>query len=230
MSLTTAQKKELSKQCHVAGYSAAQAAALLNISTVLITGYWAEWELAGIRSVSEDDRYPRFIGDRGAAMAEYGAGLIGTAFDPRAYRWYDNGHIITEFEIDLTGLDSSGTADDVIGLSAGGVAYIKQQNVEVDGVIYKVEMTCVELPLTGDADIILVQGSSGAEEFDDTVANRAVVCDGTGDWVLGETIQNLVPAITDDYYLYLTQGASDNATYTAGQFLIRLFGHPALNA
>lgn len=231
MSLTTAQKKELSKRCHVAGYSAARTAALLNISDALIAEYWTEWTLAKIRSLDEMDDYPRFVADKGSPLTEHGAGAVGTAFAPRTYRWFENEDIIKEIQIDLTGLDSSGTANDVIGLdSSGDPAYLGQQNVEEDGIIYKVEMTCLEVPTAGDADVLLVQGSAGDEEFDDTVANTATICDGTGDWALGETIQNLAPAITDDYYFYLVQGSTDDNTYTAGQFLIRMFGHPALNA
>lgn len=165
-----------------------------------------------------------------AETAEHGAGAIGTAFAPRTYRYnLPNGDICTEIQIDLTGLDSSGTANDVIGLSTGGAAYIGRYVAATYGVVYRVEMICLEVPTAGDADIILVQGSAADEAFDDTVANTAAICDGTGDWVLGETIVNNAAALTANYYLYLTQGASDDATYTAGQFLIRFYGHAALS-
>lgn len=167
------------------------------------------------------------IGD--AVAAEHGAGAIGTAFAPRTYRYTRDGTIITEVQIDLTGLDSSGVANDVIGLNTGGAAYIGRNVVATNGIIYKVEMTCLELPATGDADIILVAGSAADEAFDDTVADTAAICDGTGDWVASETIVNIAPAITANYYYYLTQGATDDATYTAGQFLIRFYGHPLLS-
>ena len=164
-----------------------------------------------------------------AESAEHGAGAIGTAFAPRTYRFNaPNGDIITEIQIDLTGLDSSGVANDVIGLNTGGAAYIGRNVVATNGVIYKVEMSCLEVPLTGDADVILVQGSAADEAFDDTVADTATVCDGTGDWVLGETI-TYTSGLTANYYLYLTQGGADDATYTAGQFLIRLYGHAVLS-
>ena len=47
--------------------------------------------------------------------AQHGAGAIGTAFAPRTYRKTVDGTIITEIHVDLTGLDSSGLANDVIG-------------------------------------------------------------------------------------------------------------------
>lgn len=165
-----------------------------------------------------------------AEAAEHGAGAIGTAVAPATHRYSVNGTIITEIKVDLTGLDASGTENDVIGLSTGGAAYLGRYVVATCGIVYRVEMSCLEVPLSGDADVILVGGSAADEAFDDTVANTVAVCDGTGDWTLGETIVNNAPAgLVANYYLYLTQGASDDATYTAGQFLIRLYGHPVLS-
>lgn len=167
-----------------------------------------------------------------AETAENGDGAVGTGGFCNTYRYTaDNGDIITEIHVDLTGLDSSGTANDVIGNKTPGTdaAYIGRNVVATNGIVYKVEMSCLEVPLTGDADVILVQGSAADESFDDTVANTATVCDGTGDWALGETI-SYTSGLTANYYLYLTQGGSDDATYTAGQFLIRLYGHAALTS
>lgn len=226
--MTAAEKKALSQKLYMNGFTQAQTAAILGISDALIEDYWEEWEEAWTKT--PDDKI--FIRDDKLGFlldAQHGAGAIGTAFAPRTYRYIDRGDIITEIQIDLTGLDSSGVANDVIGLATGGAAYIGRNVVATHGVIYRVQMTCLEIPLTGDADVILVQGSAADEEFDDTVANTAAVCDGTGDWKLGETIVN-EGGLTANYYLYLTQGASDNNTYSAGQFLIRMFGHPALVA
>ena len=166
-----------------------------------------------------------------AETAEHATGAVGTGGSVTTYRYnLQNGDICTEIQIDITGLDSSGTANDVIGTASPGTdaAYIGRNVVATNGIIYKVEMVCLEVPTGGDADIILVQGSAADETFDDTVANTATICDGTGDWVLGETIVNIAPALTANYYYYLTQGGSDDATYTAGQYLIRFYGHAAL--
>lgn len=164
-----------------------------------------------------------------AETAEYGAGALGTGGFNRLYRYnLPNGDICTEIQIDLTGLDSSGTANDVIGLSTGGAAYLTRNVVATNGILYKVEMSCLEVPLTGDADVILVAGATGTHAFDAAVGTPTAICDGTGDWALGETI-TYTSGITANHYFYLTQGATDNATYTAGQFLIRLYGHAALS-
>lgn len=160
--------------------------------------------------------------------AEYGAGAIGTGGINNLYRYnLPNGDICTEIQVDLTGLDSSGTGDDVIGLATGGAAYLTRNVVATNGIIYKVEMSCLEVPLTGDADVILVAGGTGTHAFDAAVSSPTAICDGTGDWALGETM-TYTSGITANHYFYLTQGSTDDATYTAGQFLIRLYGHAVL--
>jgi hypothetical protein len=164
-----------------------------------------------------------------AVAAEHGAGAIGTGVAPATYRRNENGTIITEIKIDLTGLDSSGTTNDVIGLAdpGTGAAYIGRNVVATNGVIYRVEVTCLEVPATGDADILFVAGSEADEKFDDTVANTTTLADGTGDWAAGQTVV-LNTGVTANYYYYMTQGASDNAAYSAGQFIMRTYGHALL--
>ena len=117
----------------------------------------------------------------------------------------------------------------MIGLSTGGAAYIGRNVVATNGVLFKVEVTCIEVPTGGDADILFVAGSAADEAFDATVADTQTIADGTGDWTLGETVVLTAPAaIAANYYYYMTQGASDDATYTAGQFLLRFYGKAAL--
>jgi len=163
-----------------------------------------------------------------AASAEHGAGAIGTGVAPATYRRTENGTIITEIKIDLTGLNSKDTANDIIGLSSGGAAYIGRNVVATNGVIYRIEMCCLETPATGDDDINLVAGSAADDAYNDAVTNAAVEING-GDWVAGKSVVEDAPSVTANYYFYLTAGTGDAAqTYTAGQFLIRMFGHPLL--
>jgi len=162
--------------------------------------------------------------------AEHGAGAVGVGGFCRTYRYTRDGIIITEIEIDMTGLGASGTTNDVIGVElAAPVAYLGRNVVATNGIIFKIEMTCLEVPATGDADVILVSGTDADEAFDLTVAGSVALCDGVGDWTLGETVVNIT-GVTADHYYYLTQGAADNADYTAGQFLIRFYGKAALSA
>lgn len=170
-----------------------------------------------------------FIGDLAPAVetAEHGAGLIGTAAVPKTYRWTENGVIITRFKIDLTGLASKNTANDVIGLAAGGNAFIRQYKTAIDGIIFKAELSCIETPAGGDNDVNVVAAASGTLAYDGAGGTTYGI--NGGDAVAGQTIQNLVQGLTADHYFYLTAGTGDTAaTYTAGQFIFTTWGHALL--
>lgn len=159
--------------------------------------------------------------------AEHGAGAIGTALAPRTYRWVENGVIITQIKFDLTGLASVATADDVIGLAAGGAAYIGRNVVATNGIIFKAEFSCIETPAGGDNDVNVVTSSNAALAYDS--AGGTTYISNSGDLVAGQTIQNLVPALTANDYFYLTAGTGDTAaTYTAGMYILTLYGHALL--
>lgn len=164
----------------------------------------------------------------GLGLTEHGAGAIGTAVAPVTYRTLANGTIITEITVDLTGLASIDTENDVVGLAAGGAAYLGRNVVANNGTIYKVEMACIEVPVGGAVDLILVAGSAADEAYNDTVADSAAIIDSAGNWTLGKVITNDAPNITANRYYYLTAGAATAGTYTAGQFVIRFYGHIAL--
>jgi hypothetical protein len=162
-----------------------------------------------------------------AESAEHGAGAIGTGVAPATYRHTENGIIITEIKVDLEGLTSKNTADDAIGLAAGGNAYIGRNVVATNGVIFKIELICVETPAGGDNDVNVVVNSSGTIAYDGAAGTTYGV--NGGDAVAGQVVQNLVQGLTANHYFYLTAGTGDTAAaYTAGQFIVRLHGHAVL--
>lgn len=170
-----------------------------------------------------------FIGDLSPAAetAEHGPGLIGTAAAPVTRRWTEAGVIITQFKIDLTGLASKNTANDVIGLAAGGNAFIRQYKPAIDGIIFKAELSCIETPAGGDDDVNVVAAASGTLAYDGAGGTTYGI--NGGDAVAGQTIQNLVQGLTADHYFYLTAGTGDTAAaYTAGQFIFTTWGHALL--
>jgi hypothetical protein len=159
--------------------------------------------------------------------AEHGAGVIGTAAAPVTSRRTVNGDIITEFKIDLTGLTSKDTANDAIGLAAGGNAYIGRNVVATNGIIYKMEMICVEIPAGGDDDINVVANASGTIAYDGAGGTTYGI--NGGDWTAGKVVENLVQGLTANDYFYLTAGTGDTAAaYTGGMFIIRWYGHALL--
>lgn len=169
-----------------------------------------------------------------AESAEHGAGAIGTGVAPATYRYNDaNGDIVTEIQIDLTGLACKGDlAKDAIGLSAGGAAYIGRYVVATCGVVYRVEMLCLETPGEGTATIT-TDIDLGAEDVGTTAYDGVVddVVINTGGLAAGRSFVNDAPALTANDYLYLVEGdtAATTGVYNAGQVIVRLYGHAVLS-
>jgi hypothetical protein len=128
--------------------------------------------------------------------------------------------------LDLTGLSSSTTDLDVIGQSTPA-AYLMQVLAAELGTVLIVRMQCLEAPAGGVADIDLYSAAEATGKFDDGIAaltETALVTSG-GAWTNGRVLgATTVPAPNE--YLYLTCGAAGTpAAYTAGKFLIELFGY-----
>jgi len=164
--------------------------------------------------------------------AEHGAGAIGTAVAPKTYRWTSNGHIITEIHVDLTGLGCKGdAANDVIGLAAGGVAYIGRYVTATNGIVYKGTVACLETPGQGTAtittDIDIAFNSSALLEYDGAA--------GAAEMNLGGLAAGSIYEVTDmnltaNDYIYLVEGdtAATTGVYNAGMIIVTLYGHALL--
>jgi len=163
-----------------------------------------------------------------AGAAEHGAGAIGTGVAPLTYRWTENGVIVTQIKIDVQGLASVATDNDVIGLSAGGIAYIGRAVTSTCGIIYRVSMSCIEVPATGNLDINLAKSATGTIAYDGAGGGSDIITGG-GNWAAGKTIETLTAGPAANDYYYLTAGsAGAAAAYTSGQFIITLYGHAVL--
>lgn len=162
--------------------------------------------------------------------AEHGAGAVGTSSfgAPRTYRGTKDGVIITQVKIDLTGLYDGGTANDAIGLATAAYCFIGRNVVATNGVIFKAELSCIEVPAGGDVDINVVRNASGTIAGD-AAAGTAYVSGNSGDLAAGNTIQNLVPVVTANEYYYLAIGDTTGATYTGGQLIFTTWGHASLD-
>ena len=150
----------------------------------------------------------------------------GTVFKSSVQRV--GGIIKTSLLIDLTGLASSTTDLDIIGVGATA-AYLGQITAARNGTILTGRMTCLEVPAGGADDIDLYAATEATGVFDagiGTLAETALVTSG-GAWSLGLTKGfSGIPAANQ--YLYLCGGeAAANGTYTAGKFLIELEGYEA---
>jgi hypothetical protein len=137
-----------------------------------------------------------------------------------------DGIIKTQIFVDLTGLASSTTDLDIIGVGASP-AYIGQHTVALNGILFAGRMICLELPAGGADDIDLYAATEGTGVVDGGIAaltETALLTKG-GAWA-ARTASALTALPAADQYLYLTGGeAGTAATYTAGQFLIELEGY-----
>jgi len=138
--------------------------------------------------------------------------------------------IVTEVFIDIgAGLIlSSGGAGDVIGEDGVANAFVTKMTTAVNGMIYKGEIVCLEVPTTGDPDVNVVAHETGtiAEDADGETGNHHVLAN-SGTHTLALVTAFTIPAggIQDDF-IYLTHGGTVAGTYDAGKFLLRFFGTP----
>ena len=138
------------------------------------------------------------------------------------------GDIVTTILIDLHGgLASGGTADDVIGTDGGAAnAYIAELTSAVNGIPYKLEFICLEVPTGGDPDINLVCSATGTDAENAAVTSGTVLFN-NGDLTLGlhnEADAGATLAALSKKYLYLTSGDATEAAYTAGKIVIKIHG------
>lgn len=148
----------------------------------------------------------------------------GTVYETSVAR--NNGIVTTSIMIDLTGLQSGGTAGDIIGTNGAGVAYIAQITEANNGTIFGVRMTCYELPVGGDTDIDLFSATedTGIEDVAITTLTETQIIN-SGTLALGTAAFGT--DIVADQYLYLVGQGTSNAAYTAGRLLIEIFGYDA---
>jgi len=164
----------------------------------------------------------------------WAAGAIGTGAGNKAYRHTDatTGLITTELHIDLTGLQGESTAAKVIGIKADAPdAYLYRNVVANNGVLFKTEISCIELPAGGGTvDVNFVWAASATLGYNDAGGTTFGINSGT--WVAGNTLTSYdglvsVTSGTANHYLYLTDGDgnADDSVFTAGQYVIRLYGY-----
>jgi hypothetical protein len=124
--------------------------------------------------------------------------------------------------IDLRGLNSGGTAGDIIGVDGTALfCYIARLPTMT---VLGGRMTCLETPAGGDTDLDLysaVEGT-GVEDQAITALTETEIIDAGAQTVGTVTFFGANPAANE--YLYLVGQSTSDATYTAGRFLIEIFG------
>ncbi len=163
---------------------------------------------------------------------EGGVGIAGIALIYKTSVSRVGGMIKTEIVIDLTGLDGSGTDNDIIGDEGTGEAHIGRITAAVTGTIYRGQMTCIEVPAGGNPAVALwaATESTGVEDtlIGAITSTELLTSRGAAaDWQTGDIIE--IPIATlpaADKYLYLVNGdgTGPDGLYSAGIFLIEFWG------
>ena len=139
----------------------------------------------------------------------------------KALAGINDGLYVIRILIDLTGLNSGGTANDIIGVNNAINCYIARLPAMT---VLGGRMTCLEAPAGGDTDIDLYSAleGTGAEDAAVTGLTETLLIN-AGTQSLGTVTYFAADPAANDY-LYLAGQSTSNATYTAGRFLIEIFG------
>jgi hypothetical protein len=139
----------------------------------------------------------------------------------RAHASKNEGIYIVRVLVDLTGLNSGGTANDIIGVNGASNCYIARLPAMT---VLGGRMTCLETPAGGDTDIDLYSANEGTGAEDAAVTGLTeTLLINAGAQTVG-TVTFLAADPTANQYLYLAGQSTADATYTAGRFLIEIFG------
>jgi hypothetical protein len=172
------------------------------------------------------DNVLEMLGQNSAAVVlTKGAGV--SAMETYASGVFRNGTlIVTRIVVDLTGLVGSATDLDIIGNTGGAAsAHIGQITAALNGTIVGGQVTCLELPAGGadDIDFYSATVATGAQDGLVTDLTETVLITSGAAWASGTTKgMTTVPPAND--YLYICNGEAAGGTFTAGKFLIELYG------
>ena len=156
-----------------------------------------------------------------------GTGITGgTGTIYKSWSEHFNNVIKTFIIIDMDGLRSGDTAD-IIGKSATGSCHIGQITNAICGNVFKMKITCLEVPAGGslDIDFYTATVATGTEDTLITALTETKVLEYGQNWAVGnESLFNV--KLKENEYLYMVNGGSAvDAEYTTGQFLIEIFGY-----
>lgn len=166
--------------------------------------------------------------DDSAAVMTPGAGV--SAAESYASGVIKNGDLIcTRIVVDLTGLVGSATDLDIIGNTGGAAsANFGRVTAALNGTIIGGRVTCLELPAGGADDIDFYSASvgTGAQDViitDASVGTEVALVTSGAAWASG-TVKGMTGVPNANDYLYIVNGEAAGGTFSAGKFLIELFG------
>jgi hypothetical protein len=166
--------------------------------------------------------------DQSVQQMTPGAGFLGAG----GFYWSSIQRIGTLYKttifMDLTGLASSTTDEDIIGLAAGGAAHFGQITAALNGTLFYGQVTCLETPAGGVTDIQFWSATEGTGAYNGLITDLTEVSmynKGSAAAGAAATQIALTALPAANKYMYLAGGAAGTAAeYSAGQFLVELWG------
>ena len=182
-----------------------------------------------LKTVGSSDGKLRAVAAGTTLAHSYGLGATSTgAGAPQYARTTVGDVIITTIKIDLMGLKAKGgAAGDAIGVGTNP-AYIYKNVPNENGIIFKQEISCLELPTAASGtvtdDINLAWNSAATIDYDEAAGTGSEI--NAGALVAGQVVSDTTAALTANHYAYLTEGITEasDCVFANGQYLITLYG------
>jgi hypothetical protein len=137
--------------------------------------------------------------------------------------------IVTQIYANIDDLVGSATDLDIIGESGVAGCHWGQITTAKSGTIIGGQVTCLEVPTGGTADIDFYSSdvATGTQDViitDAALGTETALVTSGGAWVLSAPTKAMSGLPTANDYIYIVNGAASGGTFTAGKFLIELFG------
>ena len=154
------------------------------------------------------------VGTGADGMDNHGAGV------------FKNGSlIVTRILVDFDGLLDGDTAGDIIGEDGVANCHIGQITAAKNGTIIGGRVTCLQAPTGGATDIDIYSATEGTGTNDAAISGLTETqLINHGAWTAGQVDVLATMPAADEYLYLVNQATAGNTAYTAGIFLIELFG------
>lgn len=165
-----------------------------------------------------------------------GAGSLGAIGSQTQTR--EGSLITTDFQIDFGSAASPMSSSATVGLTGAGTEVINDGSADggqilqlsntTHGIVAEVELICVEAPTGGEDNIGVwrgdnISGSGAQMNLGGTELIAAAV------QTVGLIGNDLPDADLAGKYIYLASSGSTHGTYTAGKFILRVYGYPVFD-
>ena len=157
-----------------------------------------------------------------------GSGIVSANTGTFGIVTQDGPLIKTTYVIDLTGMNSGGADGDIIGDAAAANCHFGQWTTAINGIYTRGMMSCAELVAGGEPDIDFYSATEATGTEDAAISGLTAVAllAAAADWTQG-MVKPFTGILAPNKYLYLVaSGGATDATYTAGKFVVEMYGIP----